>query len=81
MSERLGDIRSLLNADVKRAKAELAKHVGSIQMQPQAEGRKGHYVAVGEWNLLGGFTGELEGAEKRVRMVAGGGFEPPTFGL
>jgi hypothetical protein len=84
VSERLGDIRSLLNADVQRARAELAKHVGSIQMQPQAEGKKGHYVAVGEWNLLGGFAGEFGNqvsAEKRVRMVAGGGFEPPTFGL
>jgi hypothetical protein len=46
-------------------------------MQPQAEGKKGHYVAVGEWNLLGGFLGELgnqESAEKRVRMVAGACF-------
>jgi DNA invertase Pin-like site-specific DNA recombinase len=84
VSERLGDIRGLLNADVQRAKAELAKHVTQIEMQPRAEGKKGHYVAVGEWNLLGGYPealGNQENAEKRVRMVAGGGFEPPTFGL
>jgi hypothetical protein len=84
VSERLGDIRQLLNADVQRAKAELAKHVAGIQMQPQAEGKKGHYVAIGEWNLLGGYAeglGNQESAEKRVRMVAGEGFEPSTFGL
>jgi hypothetical protein len=53
-------------------------------MQPQAEGKKGHYVAIGEWNLLGGYAeglGNQESAEKRVRMVAGEGFEPSTFGL
>jgi hypothetical protein len=52
-------------------------------MRPQTEGKKGHYVAVGEWNLLGGYQGfgAPETTEKRVRMVAGGGFEPPTFGL
>jgi hypothetical protein len=82
--ERLASIRELLNADVCRAKTELAKHVEAIRMLPQSDGRKGHYIAAGEWNLLGGYENrpELEAiAEKRVRMVAGGGFEPPTFGL
>jgi hypothetical protein len=81
--ERLRDICSLLTANVQRAKAELAKHVSRIEMRPQTEGKKGHYVAVGEWNLLGGYQGfgAPETTEKRVRMVAGGGFEPPTFGL
>ena len=74
----LGDIRQLLNVDVQKAKAELAKHVSGIRMVPQVEGKKGHYVAEGEWNLLGGYG---EGEEKCVRMVAGAGFEPPTFGL
>jgi len=32
VTERLGDIRQLLNADVRRAKAELAKHVSGIWM-------------------------------------------------
>ena len=70
VSERLGDIRSLLNADVQRAKAELAKHVSGIRMLPQPEGKKGHYIAEGEWNLLGGFTAgpdNQENAKKRVR--------------
>jgi hypothetical protein len=84
VTERLTSIRQLLNADVQRAKVELAKHVSGIRMLPQPEGKKGHYVATGEWNLLGGYVqgvGDQDGSEKRVRMVAGGGFEPPTFGL
>ncbi|MGO9256330.1 MAG: recombinase family protein [Bryobacteraceae bacterium] len=84
VSERLGDIRHLLNADVQRAKAELAKHVAGIQMLPQGQGKKGYYIAEGEWNLLGGYAegdGSQGGTEKRVRVVAGEGFEPSTFGL
>ena len=84
VSERLGDIRQLLYADVRRAKIELAKHVSGIRMLPQPEGKKGHYIATGEWNLLGGYAegvGHQDGSEKRVGMVAGEGFEPSTFGL
>ena len=80
VTRQLGDIRELLKVDVPKAKAELEKHVAEIRMVPQTEGKKGHYIAEGEWNLLGGY-GEGEGEEKCVRMVAGGGFEPPTFGL
>ena len=84
VSERLGDIRCLLNADVQRAKAELAKHVAGIRMLPQGQGKKGYYIAEGEWNLLGGYTegdGDHGSTEKRVWVVAGEGFEPSTFGL
>jgi site-specific DNA recombinase len=82
VSERLGNIRQLLYADVQKAKAELAKHVTSVEMVPRSEGKEGHYIAIGEWNLLGGFGGNSdETGEKRVRMVAGEGFEPSTFGL
>jgi hypothetical protein len=84
VSERLCNIRQLLNADVQRAKVELAKHVSGIRMVPEGAGKQGHFVAVGESNLLRGFPEGLatkEPAEKRVRMVAGDGFEPPTFGL
>jgi hypothetical protein len=76
------DIRELLNSDVPRAKAELAKHVTGIEMIPTSQGKEAHYVAIGEWNLLGGFgENSDETGEKRVRMVAGEGFEPSTFGL
>jgi DNA invertase Pin-like site-specific DNA recombinase len=79
---RLGDIRQRLKVDVQKAKVELEKHVKEIRMIPQVEGNKGYYVAEGEWNLLGGY-GEEAGnpATKRIRMVAGEGFEPSTFGL
>ncbi len=50
----------LLNADVQRAKEELAKHVTGIEMVPQPKGREGHYVAVGEWNLLGGYGDDAD---------------------
>jgi DNA invertase Pin-like site-specific DNA recombinase len=80
--ERLGNIRELLYTDVPRAKAELAKHVTCIEMAPLQDGKQGHYVAIGEWNLLGGLEGNLNECEtERVRMVAGDGFEPSTFGL
>ena len=77
VSDRFGNIRKILNTDVLRAKGELAKHISEIRMVPQAGEKKGHYTAEGEWNLLGGYGD----GEKCVRMVAGGGFEPPTFGL
>lgn len=82
VSEQLGEIRQLLKVDVQKAKAELQKHVTSIRMVPQIEGKEGHYIAEGEWNLLGGYGGEVgKSATKRIRMVAGEGFEPSTFGL
>ena len=82
MTGQLGEIRQLLSADVQKAKAELEKHVTSIRMVPQLEGKKGHYIAEGEWNLMGGYGEEAgDSATKCIRMVAGGGFEPPTFGL
>src|SRR5665213_1932041 len=77
----LGDIRQLLKVDVQTAKAELAKHVGGIRMMPQLEGKKGHYIAEGEWNLLGGYSEEAgTSTTEHIRMVAGVGFEPTTFG-
>jgi hypothetical protein len=81
VSERLGNIRELLSGDVEGAKLELAKHVTDIRLNPEGEGKKAHYVAAGEWNLLGGYSQGEGGAEMRVRMVAGEGFEPSTFGL
>ena len=82
VSRQLADIRKLLNVDLQQARAALEKHVTSIRMVPQLEGDKGHYVAEGEWNLLGGY-GDEEGnpTTKRIRLVAGEGFEPSTFGL
>src|ERR1035438_2782305 len=41
----IGDIRQLLKVDVQKAKVELEKHVQEIRMVPQADGKKGHYIA------------------------------------
>jgi hypothetical protein len=84
VTAQLADIRRLLNADVRRAKAELEKHVIVIRMVPHGEGTNGYYVAEGEWDLLGGYGGGAgagASATADSRMVAGEGFEPSTFGL
>ena len=82
VTHQLDDIRQLLNVDVQKAKKILEQHVTSIRMVPHKEGKNGHYIAEGQWNLLGGY-GEETGnpTTKRIRMVAGEGFEPSTFGL
>ena len=54
---RLTDVRRLLQEDVPTAKAELRRHVESIELIPQ-ENEEGDkiLVASGEWNLLGGYV-------------------------
>src|SRR5271166_1302885 len=74
--DQLSSLPDLLSCDVPRARAELAKHVSQITMHPTGQDGDRHYVCRGDWNLLGTLTGRGD-----VRMVAGGGFEPPTFGL
>jgi len=70
--QRISDLPDLLSQDVPRARAQLAKHVGPVTLTPtESEGSR-HYQCQGQWDLLG---------KGDVRMVAGGGFEPPTFGL
>jgi len=74
--DRLSSLPDLLSCDVPRARAELARHVSQITMHPADQDGDRHYVCQGDWNLLGTLTYQGD-----VRMVAGGGFEPPTFGL
>ena len=74
--KRLCSLPDLLSCHVARARAELAKHVTQIMMHPAEQDGRRHYTAHGDWNLLGNLTRSGD-----VRMVAGGGFEPPTFGL
>ena len=84
VTTRLADIRSLLAKNVPLARLELAKHLREIRMQPSTVRAERFYVAEGEWNLLGGFPGigpTRQPSDWRVRMVAGAGFEPATFGL
>jgi hypothetical protein len=50
----LADVRRVMNADIERARAEIARHVSRIEMKPiSSPGGRGHYVAIGDWNLLG----------------------------
>ena len=74
--ERLSRLPELLSLDVSRARAELGKHVGQITLAPVELDGRPNYICQGDWNLLGTLEGRGD-----VRMVAGGGFEPPTFGL
>ena len=71
---RLSALPELLCSDIPRARSELARHIDSVKMTPTEEDGNRRYVCEGDWNLIGTLTGD-------VRMVAGGGFEPPTFGL
>ena len=74
--DKVSRLPELLSLDVVRARAELAKHVGQITLAPAERNGRPHYLCRGDWNLLGTLDGGGD-----VRMVAGGGFEPPTFGL
>jgi site-specific DNA recombinase len=74
VTEQIQDLSALLYVNPEKARLELSKHTREVRMVPDYTNGEPHYVATGEWNLLGGY-------EKRVRMVAGDGFEPPTFGL
>jgi site-specific DNA recombinase len=84
VTQRLEDLRSLLAGDPVPARKELLKHVSEIRMIPQGGEGKPHYVAEGRWNLLGNekdSSTSLNAVPTQIRMVAGVGFEPTTFGL
>ena len=70
----LGDLRGLLSKDVAAARTQLSRHVTKITMTPAGEGKNRYYTATGTWDLL-------PERECDIELVAGGGFEPPTFGL
>ena len=86
VNKQLSDIRQLLSkqeaVDPATVRTELRKHVSEIRMSPHPGNKRSHYVAEGSWDLVGKETGpHHEAAPLSIRMVAGGGFEPPTFGL
>jgi hypothetical protein len=47
------DLRTLLNRDVALAKAELQSHLSEITMTPAGWAKGWHYIAEGNWSLLG----------------------------
>ncbi len=49
----ISDLRSQLNRDTALAKAELQKHLREVRMAPTKDGEDCHYVAEGNWDLLG----------------------------
>jgi hypothetical protein len=82
VAKRLSDLQGLLSGETTLARAEIKKHLEEIRMTPQYGEGKPHYLAEGAWNLLGKETGPSHNtALLPIRMVAGGGFEPSTFGL
>jgi site-specific DNA recombinase len=86
VNNKLADIRKLLSntefADPTAVRAALRKHLSEIRLTPQEGSPRGHYVAEGSWDLVGKEEGPAHNAAPvSIRMVAGGGFEPPTFGL
>ncbi len=79
---RLADVRKLLCGDTALARQELALHVDSITLKPSETNGRRYYVATGNWSLIEKEVGpQDEAAPLQVRMVAGAGFEPATFGL
>jgi hypothetical protein len=80
-TERLKQIREVIQSQKQAARVELSKHVDRIVMRPTFEGDQAHYVAEGGWNLLGKYEGRPGGALRNLEMVAGVRFELTTFGL
>ncbi|WP_390891628.1 recombinase family protein [Edaphobacter flagellatus] len=81
ITESMGNLRALLAGEPGPARKELLKHVSEIRMMPQAGNGKSHYVAEGSWHLLGNERDDSEVIPTQIRVVAGAGFEPATFGL
>ena len=77
----LQDIRTVVSAQVQAARFELSKHLDRIVMRPTTAGDLKHYVAEGDWNLLGKYEGRPGAALRNLEMVAGVRFELTTFGL
>jgi site-specific DNA recombinase len=78
------NLHQLFSEESPAAKQELHKHLSAVRMFPMEDGEGWYYIAEGTWDLLG--TDPRAPIpripeEGRIRMVAGGGFEPPTFGL
>jgi hypothetical protein len=74
----LQDIRTVLGAHVQAAGSSFDDR---IVMRPTTGGDSKHYVAEGDWNLLGKYEGRPGAALRNLEMVAGVRFELTTFGL
>jgi DNA invertase Pin-like site-specific DNA recombinase len=88
VEQEIQNLSNLLNTNSPLVKQELHRHISSITMHPVGDGREWHYEAEGSWNLLGTDEKSLheepaaqDSNEGHLRLVAGAGFEPATFGL
>jgi site-specific DNA recombinase len=80
----LESLRDQLRKDPALARTELMKHTSEIRMTPHRDAKHRFYVAEGNWDLLGSdpiLARTRQHSDWRIRMVAGVGFEPTTFGL
>jgi site-specific DNA recombinase len=88
VEQKVSNLSALLAAGSALVKPELQRHLSSITMHPIKNGHKWYYEAEGSWNLLGEDQNApreeptaQDSMERRLRCVAGAGFEPATFGL
>jgi site-specific DNA recombinase len=89
VERKIENLTSLFNAHSPAAKQLLQQHLQTVTMHSAKDSTRGwYYVAEGKWNLLGADDDApreepwaQDSHKGRLRMVAGGGFEPPTFGL
>ncbi len=71
VTRRLGDLQTLLTGQPAEARKELLKHVSEIRMIPQTGNGKPHYVAEGDWQLIGNEPDDFGGMAAQIRSVAG----------
>ena len=78
------NLSKLLRENAPLAKQELQSHLVGVQMYPSEDEEGCFYIAEDTWDLLGNppiAPKSWVPQVGRFEMVAGGGFEPPTFGL
>jgi hypothetical protein len=89
VEQEIAGLSDLLGSNPPVAKQELHRHLNAISMHPVKDNERGwYYEAEGSWNLLGTDKKSpheepeaQDSNEGHLRMVAGAGFEPATFGL
>ena len=75
------NLSNLLREKAPLAKQDLHSHLSQVQLYPSEDGQGWCYIAEGTWDLMGEPPVAPKNLSGRFEMVAGGGFEPPTFGL
>jgi site-specific DNA recombinase len=84
VEEGISNLRNMLYDKAPLAKTELHRHLDEVRMSPSSDDKGWHYVAEGDWDLLGNDSSvvtERQFIDWRPVMVAGVRFELTTFGL